>query len=264
MPFHEPGHPDDLTHPSVIWALAVFHMTFERGTVANGWNHEHWVRDSELQVIDGGGRWWRMVRIEGGRYLIVGWERSSGTLYEDDQACLDLLAGAPDWIPWEWAQRVDDETPFGFAYWWDGRRWGRAGYPDQVDSDGLDVQLGGYVSAESHLAFLVERLEIFWDLWDEHEPSEEEFEQFMRPIVERVAEAPVEADWICGALLDVSVEFEKEKVLEVLGLGGMIAGAPVSPGFPAGTGRPADRPDQWPLGEPPLPVVWGRPLTEPA
>ncbi|MFG2212408.1 NUDIX hydrolase [Streptomyces sp. NPDC048638] len=103
--------------------------------------HNYHVDDAGLHSDDIGNGWWSLTWIEGGRAVLFGIDNDYS-----DTVCLsppaDLLAGGPDWLPWEWLIAViGGEETIGFVYWWADGAWGRAPYPDGVREDGLSVMV---------------------------------------------------------------------------------------------------------------------------
>ncbi|GAB2619464.1 hypothetical protein GCM10027168_59520 [Streptomyces capparidis] len=87
---------------------------------------------------DGGGNWWRLARVAGGRAVAIGNDHEySDTSAGDHDPPLDLLAGAPAWFPHAWFVRVATART-GFVYWWEGEDgpWRRTAYPEAVGDDG--------------------------------------------------------------------------------------------------------------------------------
>lgn len=91
--------------------------------------------------------WWRLARVEGGRYLLVGADLYADTVRPDLRP-VDLFADAPDWVPWDWLERVEARQLIGFAYWWDGQRWGRVSYPGRIRGDGMADLVARHSSPE--------------------------------------------------------------------------------------------------------------------
>jgi hypothetical protein len=93
------------------------------------------VVDGELGYDDGGGNWARLALIEGGRAVLFGLDHEySATVGRSPP--LDLLAGAPAWVPWETLAPLAADEAVGFVYWHNGAGWARTMYPEDVD-DGL-------------------------------------------------------------------------------------------------------------------------------
>ncbi|MFB7719209.1 hypothetical protein [Nocardia sp. NPDC056100] len=82
----------------------------------------------------GGNWWWSLTFMSGGRAVVVGGDVDFSETMDYD---VDLLAGAPEWFPREWFDRVGDMA--GFLYWWDGTSWDRAPYPPGFTADGENL-----------------------------------------------------------------------------------------------------------------------------
>ncbi|RKS05084.1 hypothetical protein DFP74_0675 [Nocardiopsis sp. Huas11] len=150
--FHQPGRPEDLPPPEMLWAqsrieLGAYRLiearpeetfaydpvgtTYARGGFTLGPHGTHF--------NNGSGCWWRLTWVEGGRAVLTGWEPLGQDTIDEG---LDLLAGGPDWLPWEWldtlmARYLREQMGVSFLYWWDGAAWGRTDYPDGIGDDGL-------------------------------------------------------------------------------------------------------------------------------
>ncbi|WP_017625352.1 hypothetical protein [Nocardiopsis chromatogenes] len=151
-PFHQPGRPEDLPPPEVLWAhsrieLGAYRLlqahpeetftydpvgtTHTRGGFTLGPHGTHFDNSA--------GCWWRLTWVEGGRAVLTGWEPLGQDTIDEE---LDLLAGGPHWLPRQWldtfiARYLHEQMGVSFLYWWDGTAWGRTHYPDGIDDDGL-------------------------------------------------------------------------------------------------------------------------------
>ena len=150
--FHQPGRPEDLPHPGLLWAHSRIELGAYRLLEARpgdvfaydpvGTTHTRvgfTLGPHGTHYKNGGGCWWRLTRVEGGRAVLTGWEPLGQDTVDEE---LDLLAGGPDWLPWEWldtliARYRHEQMGVSFLYWWDGDAWGRTDYPDGIEDDGL-------------------------------------------------------------------------------------------------------------------------------
>ncbi|MFI7599814.1 hypothetical protein [Actinoplanes sp. NPDC049681] len=90
---------------------------------------------------DGGGSWSHLALVEGGRAVLYGYDRDYSET-ADIEPPLDLLAGAPAWLPWDELTRFAAQDQLGYVLWCDGTAaWQRVSYPDDVE-DGLDSTAG--------------------------------------------------------------------------------------------------------------------------
>ncbi|GIJ61071.1 hypothetical protein [Virgisporangium aurantiacum] len=117
----------ELPHPEQVWIHGALLAALRAGGGVSAFCS---VDADGVFHDDGGGNWWRMTWIEGDRAVVVGTDSDySDTLGIEPE--LDLLAGAPSWFPRAWVR--DSDGMLGFAYWWDGRRWDRTPYPEEVE-----------------------------------------------------------------------------------------------------------------------------------
>lgn len=246
MSFHSPGRPEDLPEPSLIWALASVSCAVSAG-LGDFWPEFQRLEDDGLQMDDGGGNWWRMTRVGGGRFLLVGWDRT-GETYSSDELPIDLLAGAPEWLPWEWVERVEERRgDFGFAYWWDGT-WQRVSYPDWVEEDGLGIMLSAWSAAAELVPELSERVDSALRYRKDAPaefPEQETVEAVIRALAEAVPAGRVSPESVRETLGPLNDVLDLEAPLEILDRAGLLLGDRTPPEVPAGTGRPATRPGPW-------------------
>ncbi|MEU8685384.1 hypothetical protein [Streptomyces sp. NPDC048611] len=134
-----PGHAAPLPSPEVLWQHAA--------TLA-AWSAEHplpvhnyRVDEAGLRSDDIGNGWWALTRVQGGRAVLYGVDLDySDTLSRTPP--LDLLAGGPHWLPWEWLTAVvDGSEELGFVYWWADGAWGRTRYPSEAVDDGVSAMV---------------------------------------------------------------------------------------------------------------------------
>ncbi|KOX22067.1 hypothetical protein [Nocardiopsis sp. NRRL B-16309] len=160
-PFHQPGRPEDLPPPGMLWAhgrieLGAYRLlearpeeTFTYDPVGTTYTRDGFTLGPHGMHFDNSaGCWWRLTWVEGGRAVLTGWEPLGQDTIDEE---LDLLAGGPDWLPWEWldtliARYRHEQMGVSFLYWWDGA-WGRTDYPDGIDDDGL-VTVEGFGTPE--------------------------------------------------------------------------------------------------------------------
>ncbi|MFD8542929.1 hypothetical protein [Streptomyces sp. NPDC059649] len=99
--------------------------------------HNYRVDETGLRSEDVGNGWWALSWVEGGRAVLYGIDHDYSETVSLSPP-LDLLAGGPSWLPWQWLDDViTGGEEIGFLYWWDGEAWGRAPYPDEVHDDGV-------------------------------------------------------------------------------------------------------------------------------
>ncbi|MER7169350.1 hypothetical protein ABT336_25245 [Micromonospora sp. NPDC000207] len=204
----------DIADPPTLWArwgaLAAALTTLGNDDVywcdANGAHHD-----------DHGGNWARLVLVDGGRAVLFGYDHEySDTTWASPP--LDLLAGAPAWLPWPELTRHAESDELGYVYWYDGG-WTRVPYPDPSLDDGLRASARAVLDAEQARRELGE---VVFE-WGGHHPTDEPTER---------AEVTVEADRLLAAATAATVD---ESALDRLL--GRIRPRPVDPG--AGTAMAA-------------------------
>ncbi|MFC9977614.1 hypothetical protein ACFVH6_42610 [Spirillospora sp. NPDC127200] len=125
----------ELPHAEAVWTEAVTLAVLAEATPElSGLGFDPY--PGGLRREDVGNGWWGMAWIEGGRAVLFGYDVDHSDT-RDRHPPLDLLAGGPDWLPWEWLDEVmrDAET-LAYVYWWDGSSWSRTPYPEGM-RDGL-------------------------------------------------------------------------------------------------------------------------------
>ncbi|WP_116246461.1 hypothetical protein [Nocardiopsis sp. FIRDI 009] len=153
MPFHHPGRPDDLPPPHLLWARAATMAAL----AALGCRTPLALDGRILFYDDGGGNTWRLTWVEGNRAVLVGYDHECSDTLELLPDSLDLLRGAPDWLPWEWVGGLEAAEQAAFVYWWDGA-WGRTPYPDDLEDDGLAILLKDLASTDEAVNALTRHL----------------------------------------------------------------------------------------------------------
>ncbi|MFF5703702.1 hypothetical protein ACFY7H_14515 [Streptomyces sp. NPDC012794] len=160
MTIHRPGLPGDLPPAEVLWAhwalVAVLEATTEaegRGVHRTG----HWIDGEGLHLDDCGCTWWTFARTGEGRYVLFGEDESSAVKWHEP--AVDMLAGGPDWLPYETLRDLLGGWQLGCVYWSENGSWVRAPYPDDLDDDGLDCGMSRFTDRRD----LLRLLEGAWD-----------------------------------------------------------------------------------------------------
>ncbi|CAM5435909.1 hypothetical protein GCM10010329_52440 [Streptomyces spiroverticillatus] len=140
---HRPGRPEDLPAAPVLWArwglLAGLLSTREREAEREIHRAGYWMasgRDDTLRFYDGGASWWALRRAGDGRYVLYGEDESSEVKWQEE--AIDVLGGAPDWLPLELLRDLVESYMIGCVYWYEDGAWARAPYPAGLADDGLD------------------------------------------------------------------------------------------------------------------------------
>jgi hypothetical protein len=140
----------DLPAPGLLWTRwAAIGAALAGIGFADVWSVDD--RGAHHDDHDGGG-WARFALIGGARAVLYGHSRDhSGTTAADPP--VDLLTGAPDWLPWADLSPLAEAGGLGFVAWHAEGRWSRVRYPDGV-TDGLVPTVGALLSQGNALAEL--------------------------------------------------------------------------------------------------------------
>ncbi|MFJ6718331.1 hypothetical protein [Streptomyces sp. NPDC091259] len=146
MTLHRPGRPGDLPPPELLWARWALVAVLEANTEAEGRGvHRtgHWLSGTALQLDDAGCTWWTLSRRGEGRYVLYGEDESSAVKWHEP--AVDMLAGAPDRLPYEKLRDLLQGWELGCVYWYENGTWARAPYPEGLSDDGLDCGMSRFV-----------------------------------------------------------------------------------------------------------------------
>ncbi|MBW5485060.1 hypothetical protein GPJ59_25070 [Streptomyces bambusae] len=152
-----PGRPENLPSAEVLWArwalVAVLEASAAKET-ESGYRAGTWVDDEGLHLDDGGCTWWTFSPMGDGRYVLYGEDESSAVKWHEP--AVDMLAGGPDWLPYDELRDRLQGWELGCVYWYENGAWARAPYPDGLDDDGLDCGMSRFVVRGEALALLAE------------------------------------------------------------------------------------------------------------
>ncbi|MEU8777302.1 hypothetical protein [Streptomyces sp. NPDC048606] len=156
MAIDRPGRPEDLPAADVLWArwalAAVLESTAKaeaRGARRGG----TWIDGQGLHLDDRGCTWWTLQQVQEGRYVLYGEDESSAVKWHEP--AIDMLAQAPDWLPYERLRALLEGWELGCVYWYEDGAWARAPYPDDLDDDGLDCGMSRFAVREEALRDLI-------------------------------------------------------------------------------------------------------------
>ncbi|WP_435188926.1 hypothetical protein [Streptomyces sp. bgisy126] len=160
MTIHRPGLPEDLPPGEALWGrwalLAAIGATSAEEQRASGYRTGLWVDAEGLHHDDSGCTGWTMSREGEGRFVLYGEDESSGVKWHGTP--IDMLAGGPDWLPYDELRDRIEGDELGCVYWYEDGAWARAPYPDDLRDDGLDCGMSGLVDREQVLGELADRL----------------------------------------------------------------------------------------------------------
>jgi hypothetical protein len=223
----------DLPAPGLLWPRWV---TLAASLTGIGWSDVWYVDDHGAHHDDHGGSWARFALLDGARSVLFGYDREHSATVASDPP-LDLLTGAPEWLPWDELVPLAESDRLGFVVWHEHGRWSRTRYRDGV-SDGLVDIVGAVLSTENTLTELAGIV----SEWGRHEVRTPAERDEIRGASEQMLAAAVrgqisaaEFDRLLGRLPSLDLK----AALFAAGRGGITAGTR-PPRIPAGE-RPAMR-----------------------
>ena len=156
MTIHRPGRPEDLPTPEVLWArwglLAVLEATTEAEEMPPVHRTGCWIDGAGLHLDDSGCTRWTLARMGEGRFVLYGEDESSEVKWHEP--AVDMLAGAPDWLPHDKLRDLLQGYELGCVYWYENGAWARAPYPQDLDDDGLDCGMSRFVDRSDVLSMI--------------------------------------------------------------------------------------------------------------
>lgn len=219
--------PVEIPAPDVLWTRWA---TLAAALGAVGFDDVWTVGDGGAHHDDHGGNWSHLSLVEGGRAVLYGYDHEYSETV-DAEPPVDVLAGAPDWLPWAELTRHAEDDQLGYVYWHDGRTWGRAPYDE---ADGLRSTAGAVLDETSTLAELYD----FVVQWGDYEPVDAGDEARIRRAAEGLLGAAVRRAVDAGVLSAYPCRLV-EAGLAVAAAGGITPGT-AAPIVPAGQ-RPQRR-----------------------
>ncbi|GIF18237.1 hypothetical protein BJ973_008800 [Actinoplanes tereljensis] len=201
----------DLPAPGLLWTRWA---TIAASLTGIGFADVWFVDDRGAHHDDHGGSWARLALLDGARAVLFGYDRDHSAGSE-----IDLLTGAPDWLPWD--DLVDVES-LGFVVWHAEGRWSRTRYRDDL-GDGLVQTVGAVLSTENTLRELGEVI----TEWGQHELRTPADRDDVREAAERLLSSAVRGEVTGGAfsrLLGRVPSLDLNAALFAAGRGGITAG----------------------------------------
>ncbi|WP_329115288.1 hypothetical protein [Streptomyces sp. NBC_01353] len=198
MTIQRPGLPGDLPSPELLWArwalVAVLEATSE-AEESTRYRTGTWIDEEGLHLDDCGCTWWTFSRVGEGRYVLFGEDESSGVKWH--RTPIDMLAGGPDWLPYEELRDRLEGNELGCVYWYENGAWARAPYPDDLGDDGLDCGMSRFVDRDDALSLLDEHVrhdapgaEILMDHAERYRLTAELLESYASPADGSVPDLP--------------------------------------------------------------------------
>ncbi|MFE6062537.1 hypothetical protein [Streptomyces sp. NPDC056431] len=156
MAIDRPGRPENLPAAEVLWArwalVAVLEAT-AKAEVQGVRRGGTWIDGRGLHLDDRGCTWWTFQQMGEGRYLLYGEDESSAVKWHEPS--IDMLAQAPDWLPYEHLRELLEGWELGCVYWYENGAWARAPYPGDLDDDGLDCGMSRFAVRDELLRDLI-------------------------------------------------------------------------------------------------------------
>ena len=152
----------DLPAPGLLWTRWA---TLAAALTGIGFADVWFVDERGAHYDDHGGSWARLALLDGARAVLFGFDRDHSATATAEPP-VDLLTGAPGWLPWEELTGPAEADRLGFVVWHAEGRWLRVRYPDAV-GDGLVQTAGAVLSNENTLRELADIVEE----WGEYEPA---------------------------------------------------------------------------------------------
>ncbi|PDP84587.1 hypothetical protein CQJ94_26260 [Glycomyces fuscus] len=228
MEFDRPGTPEDLPPLDTLWAHAAVAAALEVG--AGGGYRLHRLEDGPVLYDDGGGNTWRLLRLEGGRGLLIGFDHECDDFVDDDE--FDVFEDGPDWLPWDWMLDLETRENIGFVYWWDGTAWARTPYPEYVERDGVGWLLPHLFTAEDLTVWLTGKR---FDLAGEEQRAL--LARRLPGVLRAAREGRLTGDDLGGVLGLLEGDTDLPAAVEGARRTGLVPGSS-HPAVPAGGGRP--------------------------
>jgi hypothetical protein len=226
----------DLPAPGLLWTRWA---TLAASLTGIGYPDVWFVDDRGAHHDDHGGSWARLALLDGARAALFGYDRDHSATVSADPP-LDLLTGAPGWLPWADLTALAEADQLGFVVWHDQGRWSRTRYRDGI-SDGLVNTVGAVLSNENTLSELAEVIEE----WGQHQLRTPAERDDVREAAERLLSAAVRGDVsgdaferLLGRLTEPALDLTA--ALSAAGRGGITAGTR-PPRIPAGERPPMRR-----------------------
>jgi hypothetical protein len=141
----------DLPAPGLLWPRWA---TISAALSGIGYPDVWFVDDRGAHHDDHGGSWARFALLDGARAVLYGYDRDHSATAAADPP-VDLLIGAPDWLPWDDLAPLAENDQLGFVVWHAEGRWSRSRYREGV-SDGLVEVTEAVLSTENTLVELSE------------------------------------------------------------------------------------------------------------
>ncbi|MCY1140095.1 hypothetical protein OWR29_18995 [Actinoplanes sp. Pm04-4] len=226
----------DLPAPGLLWTRWA---TLSAALTGIGYADVWFVDERGAHHDDHGGSWARLALVDGARAVLFGYDRDHSATVDADPP-IDLLTGAPEWLPWDDLTALAEADRLGFVVWHAEGRWSRTRYRDGL-SDGLTHTVAPVLSTEATLQELAEVVRE----WGQHELRTPAERDDVRTASEDLLTAAVRGE-ISGSSFERLLGRLTEPALDLhaalfaAGRGGITAGTR-PPRIPAGERPPMRR-----------------------
>ncbi|MFI5888527.1 hypothetical protein ACIA5D_00220 [Actinoplanes sp. NPDC051513] len=180
----------DLPAPGLLWTRWA---TLAASLAGIGFADVWYVDERGAHHDDHGGSWARLALLDGARAVLFGYDRDHSATASAEPP-IDLLTGAPGWLPWDDLAALAEADRLGFVVWHDQGRWSRCRYRDGV-ADGLVDTVGAVLSGENTLRELGEIVQE----WGQHTLATPAERDDVRHASERLLSAAVRGEVSGGA-----------------------------------------------------------------
>ncbi|GAA2605808.1 hypothetical protein [Paractinoplanes durhamensis] len=208
----------DLPAPGLLWTRWA---TIAASLAGLGFADVWFVDDRGAHHDKHGGSWARFALLDGARAVLFGYDLEHSATAAADPP-IDLLTGAPGWLPWAELTELADQGRLGFVVWHAEGRWSRVRYRDDI-GDGLVQTTGAVLSSENTLRELADVI----TEWGEHDLSTPAERDEVREAAEKLLAAAVRGEVAAGAferLLGRLPSLDLNNALFAAGRGGITAG----------------------------------------
>jgi hypothetical protein len=138
----------DLPAPGLLWTRWATLSATYAAIGRTGWS----IDDSGAARDRPDRSWARFALLDGRRAVLYGHHRELSDTTRSDPP-LDLLTGAPDWLPWDTLSPLAEQDRLGFVIWHENGRWSRVRYRSGL-SDGMTDLAGQLLTGESTVVAL--------------------------------------------------------------------------------------------------------------
>jgi hypothetical protein len=138
----------DLPAPGLLWTRWATVSATYTAIGRTGWSIDD--RGAARDRPDGS--WARFALLDGRRAVLYGQHRERSAASQADPP-IDLLTGAPDWLPWDALAPLAEQDRLGFVIWHENGRWSRVRYRDGL-TDGMTDLIGRLLTGESTIVAL--------------------------------------------------------------------------------------------------------------